>query len=176
MTILIGSSVAIGGEDDVPEERGRRQEFDGKEGAFLIQLRGPNNVDFDPLLSLGILEDEFGALGQAFGKNDHSAGGTDGVSEAADGIRIASDVSDNGHAQQNALGAAAFFGGGLPVERGAGRIDGARLGVGRRFHSGKRLHSSRPQNSISGAISSTPYSQPSGRELPFQTIMAALLE
>jgi len=176
MTVLVGSSVAIGREDDVPEERGGRQELDGKEGAFLVQLRRTDDVDLDLLLGLRIFDDEFGALGQAFGKNDHGAGGTDGVCEAVDGFRIASDVSDNGHAQQDALGAAAFLGGGLPVERGAGHIDGAGLRVRRRFHCGKRLHSSNPQNSISGAISSTPYSQPSGRELPFQTIMAALLE
>src|SRR5712664_1901702 len=119
---LSDASVAIGGEDDVPEERGGRQELDGKERAFLIQLRGTDDVDLDLLLGLGIFDDEFGALGQAFGKNNHGAGGTDGVRETVDGFRIASDVSDHGHAQQDALGAAAFFGGGLPVERGRGTL------------------------------------------------------
>src|ERR1700674_897614 len=70
------ASVAIGGEDDVPEERGGRQELDGKERAFLIHLGRADNVDLDLLLGLRIFEDEFGALGQAFGKNDHGAGGT----------------------------------------------------------------------------------------------------
>ena len=56
---------------------------------------------------------------------------------------------------------------------------GGRVIAGRVAVAGERLmlrvgfHSSRPQKSMSGAISSIPYSQPSGRAPPFQTTTAA---
>jgi len=128
------ASVDVRWKENVPKLGGRREEFDGHEGAFLVELGRADDVDFDLLLGLGIFEDELGALGKALGKNDHGAGGADGVGEAFDGFGFTGNVSEDAHAQQDALGAAAFLGGGLPIERGtdARRFPGLR--VGRGFH------------------------------------------
>jgi hypothetical protein len=135
MATLVGcASIYVGWEDNVPEERGGRQELDGNERAFLIHLRRTDDVDLDALLRFWVFDNELGALGQAFGKNDHGAGGADGVREAVDGFRFASEVNDNGHTQQDALGAAALFGGGLPGQRGAHSGSCAGFRVVRRFH------------------------------------------
>src|SRR6202045_5319515 len=98
------------------------------------------------------------------------------MSKSLDGLRVCGDVDEHRHTQENALGAAALFGRWLARRQG-GTHATYRTGfrVRRRFHVLCGFHSSSPQKSISGATSSTPYSHPSGRWLPFHTIMAALL-
>ncbi len=129
-------------------------------------------MGLDFLLRLGVFEDELGPVGHTFFQDNHAAGGADGVRVARDRFRPIGKVHVDGNADKDALGAAALFGRGLAVLT---RTDvcgpGLRAGLGM----GQILQSSIPQKSISGAMSSTPYSQPSGRELPFQTMTAALL-
>jgi hypothetical protein len=115
--------IYVGGEEDVPELGGRSEELDGDEGAFLIELGGAHDVDLDAFLRFGIFENELGARGQALRKNDHGAGGADGVGVADDGFRLAGKVGVHFHPQEDALGAAAFFRSALAHERGAhGRV------------------------------------------------------
>ncbi len=79
------------------------------------------------------------------------------VSKSLDSLGVFGNVDDHGHPQQNTLGAAALLSGRLPRQRGTHRLSR------RRFRIHYWLHRSSPQKSISGATSSTPYSQPSGR-------------
>ena len=76
-------------------------------------------MDLDALLGFGVFEDELGAGGNPLGKDDHRAADAHRVGKALDGIRLASHVRDDGHAQQDPLSAAALFGGGLAVQGGA---------------------------------------------------------
>src|SRR5207249_9563807 len=123
----------------------------------------------------GIFQSELGALRNALFENDHPARSAHRVSEPLDALGIIGDVDHDWHSQQNALRAAPFFGGRLSCQTGA-YASRPRSGYRSGFRVRRRLHSSSPQKSISGATSSTPYSQPSGRWLPFHTIIAALLE
>src|SRR5712691_2885663 len=176
MPPLIGSSVDVRGEDDIPEQRRGGQELDRDERTFLIHLRRTDHGHLDALLRFWIFQSELGALGKAFGKNDHAASSADRMSKSLDRLGVFGDVDEHGHAQENALGAAPLLRGWLA--RRQGRVHATyRTGfrVRRRFYVGSGFHSSSPQKSISGATSSTPYSQPSGRWLPFHTIIAALL-
>src|SRR5439155_12869699 len=119
-----------------------------------------------------IFQDELGSLSQTFAKNDHPARGANRVRKSFHGLRIIGDVRNHRHLQQHALRASPFFRRRLAAQRGTRAAHAShctRFGVWRRFHS------SSPQKSIAGATSSMPYSQPSGRWLPFQTTIAALL-
>lgn len=82
-------------------------------------------------------------------------------------VRCAGNLHHHRNPEQHALRAAAFFR--CRWTRGNDSLGPGRLTVRLRFHS------SSPQKSISGATSSTPYSQPSGRGTPRQTTTAALL-
>jgi len=118
-------------------------------------------MGIDSLLRLGILEGELGARRQTFGKNDHGAGGADRLRVPVDGLISAGKMDENRHAQKHTLSAAPL----LIRLRANGRGAALDLHAGRglrcvRFL--RRCQSSNPQNSISGAMSSTPYSQPSG--------------
>src|ERR1700687_2558217 len=175
MPPLIGSSVGVGWEDDIPELGRGRQELDGNERALLVHLRRANNIHFHALLRSWIFEGELSALGDAFGKNNHGPAGANGVSKSFDRLGVFGKVGDHGHTQENTLRAAALFGGRLPSYCGTHPADRAGFRVRRRFHVRRGFHRSIPQKSISGATNSTPYSQPSGRWLPFHTMIAALL-
>src|ERR1700682_3341689 len=162
------ASVDGGWEEDVPERRRRSGEFKGHERTLAGRLRGTDDLGGYLNLGLGVLNDHFGAFWQGFGKNHHRAAGTDGVGVALEGL-LAGDVNENGNTQQDALRATALFRGGRAGQRRTFGV--CWFGVGERW-----FHSSNPQKSVSGATSSTPYSQPpSGRWLPFQTMMAELL-
>lgn len=89
------------------------------------------------------------------------------MSMAFEGLRLADDVNQDRHPEQDTLGATAF------LRRWRARSNDF-VGADR-FEVRLRFHSSSPQKSISGATSSTPYSQPSGRGMPRQTMTAALL-
>jgi hypothetical protein len=84
MTILVGSSVDAGREDDAPEAGGGRGEFDGNEGAFAGNLRRARDSGLDAFLRLGIFDDDLGSDGERIGENDQTAIFADGVSDAAD--------------------------------------------------------------------------------------------
>ncbi len=71
------------------------------------------------MLRFGIFERKLRTRGEALGKNNHGAGGTDRMRESVDRIRLTCNVNDDWHAQQDALGAAAFLRRGLPVRGGA---------------------------------------------------------
>src|ERR1700758_5213961 len=91
------------------------------------------------------------------------------MSRAVDGLGLAGNFQANGNTKQDPLCASALF-----------RSEGARQsrlhGIGRVLPgSDRRFHSSIPQKSMSGATSSIPYSQPSGRGFPFHTTTEALL-
>jgi hypothetical protein len=118
-------------------------------------------MGFDALLGFWIFDRELGARRQTFGKNDHGAAGAHSVRVALDGISFAREIDKNGHPEKDALSAATLFIG-LRADGGATALD---LHAGRRVRCVRfmrRCQSSNPQNSISGAMSSTPYSQPSG--------------
>ena len=127
-----------------------------------------HNTRFNFGLRLGILEGDFGAFRKPLRKNQHPATGADSVRCALDRLLLAFHLNQDANPEQNTLRSAAFLGRGRT--RGNHSMSAVRLGVGLRFY-----HSSSPQKSISGATSSTPYSQPSGRGMPRQTTMAALL-
>jgi hypothetical protein len=155
--------------ENSPKIWGWRCELDGNQRAFVAHLWRTHDPGFDLALRLGILDSDHGAFADAFRKNQHGAAGTDGMRVAFERVRFAGYLDDNSYPQQRALGAAAFFGRGRTRGHNPGRGVG-RFSVRLRFY-----HSSSPQKSISGATSSTPYSQPSGRGTPRQTTTAALL-
>lgn len=135
----------------------------------MAHLRRTHDLSFNLALRLGIFDSDHGAFAESFWKNQHSAAGTYGMRVAFESVLFAGDLHDNSYPQQRALGAAPLFccgrtRGNNPA-RGLGRFS-----IWLRFY-----HSSSPQKSISGATSSTPYSQPSGRGTPRQTTTAALL-
>jgi len=115
--------------DDIPELERGRQELDRNKGAFGIELWRANDVRFDVLLRPGVFKDHLASGGEALRKNDHRAVGADGVREARDGSLLPGDVNGNRHMQQNALRAAAFFGGGLARQGGAPRVSRTGLQV-----------------------------------------------
>ena len=160
-------------EENIPEVGRLREEFDGDKRAFRAELRRPHDVNFHGLLRLGIFEHELGALGQRLRHDDHGAVGADGVRNSVNRLTLAvctPKMQLYGNAQQNSLRAAALFGGQGTRQAGPDGAGVCRL-MGRR-----RFQSSNPQKSISGATNSIPYSQPSGRGLPFHTTTAALLD
>src|SRR5260370_32913841 len=106
-----------------------------------------------------IFEDELGALGNALGKYDHGAGGADRVRKTMDRLWLFGKVDDHGHTQENTLRATALFGSWLPRHRGTHGAYRTGFRVRRRFHVLRGFQSSRPQKSISWAMSSIPYSQ-----------------
>src|SRR5580693_4305571 len=169
------SSVYVGRENNIPEQRRRSQKLHRDQRAVLVQLRRPHYVHFHTLLRLGVLYNELCARCHAFRKDDHGPAGADRMRKALNSLRLALHVHQHAHPQQHALRAAPFFGGGLPRQSRTHATHGARFRVRRWFHVRHRFQSSSPQKSISGATSSIPYSQPSGRSLPFQTMTAALL-
>src|SRR5260370_37271265 len=141
----------------------------------MVHLWGTNHVHFDALLRFRIFEDELSTLWNTLAKNDHGAGCAHCVSKPLDSLGVIRDVDEHGHLEENALRAAALFSGRLPRRGGAhaSHRTGVCVRWGLEIRTG--FHRSSPQKSISGATSSTPYSQPSGRWLPFHTIIAALL-
>ncbi len=152
----------VGWKEDVPELRGRGGEFHRHKRTVGVELRWTDDVGFHFFLGLGIFNREFCAHGDAFGQHDHCAAGAYGVRKAVQRVSLSRNVNDDGHLQQDALRATAFFGGLRTGHSGTAlhvvRWRDGRCGV--QFL--RRRHSSIPQNSISGATSSTPYSQPSG--------------
>src|ERR1700688_205343 len=134
----------------------------------MAHLRRTHYASFHLALGLWIFDGNYSSLGETLRKNQHRAAGADRMGMAFKGTRFASDLHHNANPKQDALGAAALFG------RGRTRRYNPGGGVGR-FEIRLRFHSSSPQKSISGATSSTPYSQPSGRGTPRQTTTAALL-
>jgi hypothetical protein len=162
-----GASVDGGRKENSPKVGRGRGEFDGNERAFVGDLWRTHYPRFDFELGLGIFDDNFGSFRERFRNNQHGAAGADRMSMAFEGLRLADNVNQDRHPEQDTLGAAAF------LRRWRARsndsVGGSRLDVRLRFHS------SSPQKSISGATSSTPYSQPSGRGMPRQTMTAALL-
>jgi hypothetical protein len=170
MTILAGSSVDAGREYDAPKAGRWGGEFNGNEGTFARNLRRAHDFSFDAFLRLLIFDSNLGSDGKRVGKNDQAAILADGVRYAADRFGPPFQVNLDGHPQEDTLSAAAL------LRRGRARGNHSRgrfCGTG--LYGSCRLHSSIPQKSISGATNSTPYSQPSGRGLPFQTTTAALL-
>src|SRR6202521_128887 len=172
MTILFGSSIGMGREKDIPKRWAWRSKFDRNQRAFLIHLRRAHDFSVDLVFGDGILDSDLGAFADPFLENDHGPAGADRMRVTRQ--HFAGYVNDHGHAHQNALRAAALLRSGLARgrrPRGRMRHRGLQT-VRRRLYS----HSSRPQKSMAGATSSTPYSQPpSGRSSLFQTITAALL-
>jgi hypothetical protein len=118
--------------------------------------------------ALGIFDDDDGSFRKRLRNNQHGSAGADGMSITFESVGLADDLNHDTDPEEGALRAAALFG------RGRTRRDNFRS-RGDRFHVRWRCHSSSPQKSISGATSSTPYSQPSGRGTPRQTTTAALL-
>src|SRR5258707_11300756 len=163
------SSVDLRGENDIPELGGGGKKLDRHERTFLIHLRRTDHVHLDFLLGLWILDNELGALRKALGKNNHRPCGAHRMCKSLDWLGLLVNMDERRHPQENTLGATAFFGGRLP--RQCGTHPSHRTG----FRIRRRFHRSITQNSISGATSSMPYSQPSGRWLPFHTTIAALL-
>lgn len=117
-------------------------------------------MGIDALLRFWIFDGELSARRQTLGKNDHGTASADGVRETLDRIIFARQMDKDGHPEKNALSAATLFIG-LRTDSGGTALD---LHAGRSLRSVRflRSHSSNPQNSMSGATSSTPYSQPSG--------------
>ena len=135
----------------------------------MAHLRRAHHARLDLALGFGIFDRDCGSFGQTLWKNQHTAAGAHGMCMALESIRFASHSNFDLYLKQDALRAAALFGRGRAVSNNSGGGVG-RFGVWLRFY-----HSSSPQKSISGATSSTPYSQPSGRGTPRQTTTAALL-
>lgn len=158
------ASIRVGRKVDIPELRRGRQELHGNERAFLVELGGAHHVDLDLLLGPGIFENEFRSRFQTLSKDDHATGGADGMCRAFNGLVPALQVNPHGDAQEDALRSAALFRCGLALQSGARRVRLPRAVAQAGSVVRTRLHSSSPQKSISGATSSTPYSQPSGRD------------
>src|SRR2546421_12784230 len=161
--------VQDGRKENIPKVRRDDGKLDRDHGAIRAKLRRTDNSRFDGLLSFHIFNRNLGSLRQRFGDHDESAVGADGVRESFKNLRLAGNLHLDGDLQQHALRATALFAG--QRTRQAGLY--VRLYCSVRC---RRLHSSKPQKSKSGATSSMPYSQPSGRGFPFHTTTAALLE
>jgi hypothetical protein len=155
--------------ENAPKIWGWRRELNGNEGPFVAHLRRTHDPSFDLALRFGIFDSDHGAFAEAFWKNQHGAAGTDGMRVAFVRVRFAGDLHNNSNPQQHALSTAPLF------RRGRTRGNNPARGLGRLSVWLRFYHSSSPQKSISGATSSTPYSQPSGRGTPRQTTTAALL-
>src|SRR5260370_6982475 len=108
------SSGDVGRKHDIPKQRRRRLELDRDERAFLIHLRRSNHAHLDALLRFGIFENELGALVKALGKDDHRAGSAHCMRKSLERLGALGHVGEHGHPQQDTLGAAALFCGGLP--------------------------------------------------------------
>src|SRR5439155_23394677 len=108
-----------------------------------------------------------GSLRERFRDDDQCTVSADGVCDAVVDLRLAGNVHFDGDLQQDPLRAAALFVRQRTSKAGFYGVCSMRCGG---------LHNSNPQKSMSGATSSMPYSQPSGRGFPFQTTTAALLE
>src|SRR5271169_4434968 len=135
----------------------------------MAHLGWPHNAGFDLALGFGILDGNHGSFRERLRNNEHGAAGADGMGMTFKSVGFAVDLHNNADPEEDTLGAAALF------RCGRTRRDHSR-GPGNRFDVRLRFHqSSSPQKSISGATSSTPYSQPSGRGTPRQTTTAALL-
>ena len=161
------SSVDGGRKKNPPKIWGRRSELHRNLRAFVGHLGRTHDPGFHFGLCLGILEGDFGALGETLWKNQHRAAGADCMRRAFQRLRLAFHLNHDSYPEHDTLGAAAFL-------RRRGPRSNDFLGSGR-FDVRLRFHSSSPQKSISGATSSTPYSQPSGRGMPRHTMTAALL-
>ena len=157
-------------EEDVPKRRRGSSELDRHKRTFLIHLRRPYDLTFHFVTRGRILHGDFGAFADSFLEYDHRAASANRMGISLE--RFAGNVNDHRHAHQHPLRAATLFRGGLPCNcRPRRRVRHCRLQI-RCW----RLHSSRPQKSMAGATSSTPYSQPpSGRWSLFHTTTAAML-
>src|SRR5262249_44458105 len=161
-------------EENIPEGWRRRQKLHGNQSAIVAHLSRTHHAGFHRLLQLWILPRNARAFSQALRQDQHSPVFTHRVRRTLNG-GFAGNVHGHGDLHQHTLRAAAFF-----RRQVAG--DGATLYLGWVARTGcghcrtVGFHSSSPQKSMSGAISSTPYSQPSGRLLPFHTTTAALLD
>src|SRR6516165_2657254 len=89
---------------------------------------------------------------------------------ALDSLFLSGDGQTNWYAQKHTLGPPTLLGGERTSEAGLDGINSRAADVRRSW-----FHRSSPQKSISGEISSMPYSHPSGRGFPRQTTTAALL-
>ena len=92
------ASIHIRREKDIPELRSGGKKLDRHKRAFLIELRWTHNVDFDLLLGLRIFEDELCPRFQPLTKNDHAAGGADGVCHSFYGFVLVFQVHQDGDA------------------------------------------------------------------------------
>src|SRR5882672_10355632 len=156
--------------ENVPEVRGNGAEFHGDERAVRVKLRRTYHCRFDGFLSLHVLDRNLGSLRKRFRNDDQCTVGANRVRVTLENLRLADDVNLDSDPQEDALRAAALFRGQRARQAG---LDVRSLAY---FVLCRGLHSSKPQKSKSGATSSMPYSQPSGRGFPFHTTTAALLE
>ena len=163
-------------EKHIPEMRRRGRKFHRHQRSFAGDLRRSHHASLHHHLRLRIFHGNLRAFRQRLWNNNHRPVGVYRMREPAKRW-LSRDVDHHRHAQQHALRAAPFFRGGLTCQPGLGTVSRIRMAVrpDRGFSINQRTHNSIPQKSISGATNSIPYSQPSGRGLPFQTITAALL-
>jgi hypothetical protein len=133
-------------------------------------LRCAHDTYFNAILGRGMFECKLGAHRITFRHQQHRASLTDRMRFHFHWFCLIRDMQEYLHAQENPLSAASFFSRGLPIK------SRTRASSGRAIDVSVRFHSSNPQKSISGATNSMPYSQPSGRALPFHTTTAALVE
>ncbi len=165
--------ISIGGSRrkvDTPEGGHGCAELERNQGAFRSELWRADDLGLDNLLGLRIFHQDLIPLHERLGKDDESAIFAHRVRHGLDGLRFSRHADVDRYAKENALRAASLFRGGrargYDPRRGL-EMSGPSIKI--------RFHSSSPQKSISGATNSTPYSQPSGRGLPFHTMTAALL-
>jgi len=123
----------------------------------------------DLSLSGDVLDGYFRPLWKGLSQSKQRAHGTYSMSGAFDGLSFPGNFNSNRHAKQHSLRTAPFFRRQRSRQARFGRVGPIRARSRRRFHS------SNPQKFISGETSSIPYSQPSGRGFPFQTMTEALL-
>lgn len=163
-------------EKHIPKMRRRSSKFDGHQRSFAGDLRRSHHSSLHHHLRLRIFHGNLRTFRQGLWNDNHRPVGVNGMREPIH-RRLPRNVQHYRHAQQHALRAAPFFSGGLTCQPGFRAIP--RIGLAVRPDRGlsinQRAHKSIPQKSISGATNSIPYSQPSGRGLPFQTTTAALL-
>ena len=124
-------------------------------------------MGFHRFLRGDIFDGDFGSLGKRFCENYQRPSGTYRVSRTFESL--AGNFYAHRNPQQHPLSATPLFGGQRPGQSGLRGI-WSELSI-----RSWRFHSSIPQKSMSGASSSIPYSQPSGRGLPFHTTTEALL-
>jgi len=157
-------------EEHIPEVRRRHRKLDRYQRTIGSGLGRARHMRFDLSLRCDILNGDFRSLRERLSQRNQRASRTDSVSGAFDGLAFPGDLDSNRHTKQHTLRAAPLF--------RSERARQARLRPVSRIRSRSGwwlFHSSNPQKFISGETSSIPYSQPSGRGLPFHTTTEGLL-